>query len=711
MTNTIERGSDGFFHPTSENQIQDLILMARQNGLQVRVRGSSHSIPDAVFTDGYRYKSSPMVDIILDHFSWIQFNDEKKQVTVGGGARFARDPRDLTGKATDEAGLCYQLDRRGWALPVLAGVTHQTIAGFLATGSEGGSTRFSIYQHILSIKLIDGTGRIRFLTPETNPKYFYAAGVSLGLLGVIVELTLQCVDRYDVIGEDKSTKLEEAEVDFFSDGPNGINEYMNRTDYARFLWWPQPSVNRLVTWRAQRMKPEDYNEETGAFGQLKTKKYFPLTPILGSAVPLQVLGGAALRLLGQNPNPYWPAGQEIPKMEMLNGATLLRQKRHLIKSAIYRAFVDEKPRSFRDTWWKGLPQDNLMVESLLPTTFTEIFIPLSKAAQALSRLNNHFKKCGYAASGAYATEIYTAKGNNFWLSPAYGESMLRINFFWLQRHKGDPRLEFFPQFWGLLSDLGFRLHWAKLLFRDGKSSASYLRNQYPKWDEFMKVRNEFDPHQLFVNSYWRRHLGIEAKKPQESSLVQLNQSVSTVVRGPVRIFPLFFRLKPSSPAFAKDAQFFFDNQIEIQAPPDVVYKAFVNLEGGKKWLRFFRGAHWLTDARDEPGAVVNYTFFFMSMQVRVVSRSYASTWTSSVDACSFPLANQMLQRAEFEKTPQGSTRFRWRIFYNVPWTVRAFHPLARLFFARMFRVSTQNLSHYLRRDGLLTNAQSHSRVG
>ncbi len=39
-------------------------------------------------------------------------------------------------------------------------------------------------------------------------------------------------------------------------------------------------------------------------------------------------------------------------------------------------------------------------------------------------------------------------------------------------------------------------------------SASYLNPLYPKWDDFMRIRAELDPRQVFVYAYWRQHLGI-----------------------------------------------------------------------------------------------------------------------------------------------------------------------------------------------------------
>ena len=43
---------DGFYHPSTEAQLVELVQSAAANDRQVRVRGSSHAVSGAIFTDG-----------------------------------------------------------------------------------------------------------------------------------------------------------------------------------------------------------------------------------------------------------------------------------------------------------------------------------------------------------------------------------------------------------------------------------------------------------------------------------------------------------------------------------------------------------------------------------------------------------------------------------------------------------------------------------
>ena len=73
-------------------------------------------------------------------------------------------------------------------------------------------------------------------------------------------------------------------------------------------------------------------------------------------------------------------------------------------------------------------------------------------------------------------------------------------------------MAFYEQYWELLKPLDFRLHWGKYLPNDpepGKVWAKYFARQYPRWDYFMRLRAELDPHAIFLTRYWREHLGLE----------------------------------------------------------------------------------------------------------------------------------------------------------------------------------------------------------
>jgi D-arabinono-1,4-lactone oxidase len=68
------------------------------------------------------------------------------------------DPYDPT--STDANSFFRCIDREGYAVPLTGGISHQTIGGFLSTGTSGSSLRFCLTEFIDEIEFIDGNGEI-----------------------------------------------------------------------------------------------------------------------------------------------------------------------------------------------------------------------------------------------------------------------------------------------------------------------------------------------------------------------------------------------------------------------------------------------------------------------------------------------------------------------------------------------------------------------
>jgi D-arabinono-1,4-lactone oxidase len=86
-----------------------------------------------------------------------------------------------------------------------------------------------------------------------------------------------------------------------------------------------------------------------------------------------------------------------------------------------------------------------------------------------------------------------------------------VDVFWYINNAGNPagKNGMHDYFWKLFreNNVPFRLHCGKFLPEyDYKYWAEYLRSQYPKWDDFMKLRGRRDPKNLFLTDYWKKHL-------------------------------------------------------------------------------------------------------------------------------------------------------------------------------------------------------------
>ncbi|XXX77506.1 D-arabinono-1,4-lactone oxidase [Sorangium sp. So ce134] len=275
MKQTIAIGADGYFHPENEAQIQEAVRSALQSvpPKQIRVRGSAHSVAQAIYTDGYGGDGAPPdgpINVMLDKFRAIgqitpvEGDPDHAVVEVEAGCNLGKNPYDPTGTSTWENSLNQALQQEGWALDDLGGISHQTVSGFLSTGSSGGSLMYSVDDNVVGFNIVDGTGKLWVLNrddpdPATRDMFF-AAGVSMGLLGIITKVRLRVRRAFNLSGSQVTGATDgNTTVDLFGDGSQGVpsfEKFLRDTPYTRLMWWPQYGFERVQVWYAKRIDPE-----------------------------------------------------------------------------------------------------------------------------------------------------------------------------------------------------------------------------------------------------------------------------------------------------------------------------------------------------------------------------------------------------------------------------------------------------------------------
>jgi decaprenylphospho-beta-D-ribofuranose 2-oxidase len=105
-------------------------------------------------------------------------------------------PVDATGLVRCSAGtsvdeLLRRVVPQGWFVPVTPGTRHVTLGGALATDVHGKNHHRdgSIAAHVTSVRLVDGAGAVRDLTPADEA--FPALPGGMGLTGIVTDLTLR----------------------------------------------------------------------------------------------------------------------------------------------------------------------------------------------------------------------------------------------------------------------------------------------------------------------------------------------------------------------------------------------------------------------------------------------------------------------------------------------------------------------------------------
>jgi hypothetical protein len=159
------------------------------------------------------------------------------------------------------------------------------------------------------------------------------------------------------------------------------------------------------------------------------------------------LAGAARRALEQRAPALAPA--------LGIGAALL--KRAMVPPVLKRfvAIDNGEPQHFRDSWCHGLPLDNQMSESSLPTTFTEIWIPLEATATAMRKLRTLFRAGGLTPATTSSSSMRASDAG--WLHPGHARDSFRVDVLVRNAIRTPSVL---GQFWDALAAFDYRLHWA-----------------------------------------------------------------------------------------------------------------------------------------------------------------------------------------------------------------------------------------------------------
>ncbi|HET6983427.1 MAG TPA: D-arabinono-1,4-lactone oxidase [Myxococcaceae bacterium] len=501
---------------------------------RIRVRGSQHSEANAVYTTGFDPVRGPRpwqqgrVNLILDEL--LSFELGPEGLAVGAGHHLGPDPYAEGPAQQPVNSLAHKLDELGLALPALGGISHQSLGGFLSTGSAGGSVQHDLTDAISWVRLVDGSGRVRTINRQKHQDVFDAALPSFGLFGIIVEVGFDPAllpRKFDVAMTSQVVSLEKWGIDPFQEGE--LAKFFRENEYARLLWWPQPHVNKVEAWTGQRV-PHDPDRKNPYVS------FSPFVQQLAHDLFLHVLNDADLRrnrggiravlrdLESRLEHLHWdaPRGRalhRVPHFRALRRGQWLSTIRPILRlipndllvgGFLNLFLLDESHDDLQDIWYRALPHDNQIDDNVIPVVFTEMWTDLDRSHEVMRTLKRLFKAQGLDATGTMCVEIYAAKKRTAWMSPAHDVDVLRVDPFVFgagKRTHAQAR-RFFRQHWEALSRFDFRNHWGKVLPpAAGPTGVAYRKKTFPRLADFLDLRRDFDPEGVFLNDYWREHLG------------------------------------------------------------------------------------------------------------------------------------------------------------------------------------------------------------
>ena len=127
----------------------------------------------------------------------------------------------------------------------------------------------------------------------------------------------------------------------------------------------------------------------------------------------------------------------------------------------------------------------------------EYLLPRSCAVDAIRALRTLHSR---TTPLLHVTEIRTMRGDDLWLSPAYGVDTVGIHFTW---HRDDRIYQVLPAIEEILLPLGARPHWGKV----STASPEQLRDAYPALTDFLHLRAQWDPRGRFCGPFVTHLMG------------------------------------------------------------------------------------------------------------------------------------------------------------------------------------------------------------
>ena len=363
-----------------------------------------------------------------------------------------------SGVVTVEAGtrlhrLNELLAGEGLAMTNLGDIDVQSIAGAVSTGTHGTGARFGgIATQVVGLEMVLADGSLVSCSPGERPELWSAARVGLGALGVITAITLQAVPLFAMRAEEGPMPLDELLSRF--------DELADEYDHFEAYWFPH--TTSTLTKRNTRQSLHQGLEPLPRWKEWLDDEF------LSNRVFGWTIAAGKLR------------------------SSLIRPANRMASRALgSRVFTDLSYKVFTS------PRRVRFCEM-------EYAVPRGSAVQAIRDVVAAIESSGMDIS--FPVELRVTGADDIPLSTASGRDSAYMAF---HLPAGVPYDRYFALVAGVLDGYEGRPHWGKLHTLE----ADVLRARYPRFDEFVALRDSVDPAGVFTNAYLDRVLGPPPGRP------------------------------------------------------------------------------------------------------------------------------------------------------------------------------------------------------
>jgi FAD-linked oxidoreductase len=412
--------------PRDVGALQRAVVSAAERGLHLKPVGAGHSFSGIAVAPGVQLDLHELSGIVnVDAASGL--------VTLGAGTYLHQLPK--------------LLGPYGLALQNMGDIDRQTLAGATSTGTHGTGGRFGgLATRIVAATLVTGDGSVLVVNATQNAELLPAIRVGLGALGVLVDLTVQCVPEFLLHA------VEAREP--YDDVLDSYLERSEKTDHFEFYWFPH--TDTVVTKSNTRL-PAD-------------AELHPRPPAGAWVDDVLVANGLYRGLCAVG---RWIPGVIPPVNRLASG--LMGNGDFTDRSP--RVFVSDRTVRFREM---------------------EYAVPRAAVPEALREIRSLIEARRWRIS--FPVEVRSAAADDTWLSTAHGRD---TGYIAVHRYHRENPAEYFAAVESVLRAHDGRPHWGKMHTR----TAVDLRPVYPHFDDFVAARDRLDPAGVFENRYLRTVLG------------------------------------------------------------------------------------------------------------------------------------------------------------------------------------------------------------
>ncbi len=411
-----------YYQPTSEDEVVQLVKLVESRGERLRVTGAGHAFSPVVLTGENLLNLDSLNKI-------IHVDQERMRVTVQAGVRI---------KELNELLPVHDL-----AMSNLGSIAEQSIAGATTTGTHGtGITFGNLATQIVAMKLVVGGGRVLEISVDSDPELMNAARVSMGCLGIVTQVTIQCERAFRLHARSWPLKFETALA--------SLDALLAENEHLRLYWMADTDIIQVSAFNRTELPitPRTHLEE-----------YIEEVVLKNDALDFAMHVGYVFPFLVRPLNEL-TATVGFRKEERVDGS------------------------------------DKILNITMPPVhDETEYAVPVPRTAEAMHKFRDMVERDNLKAN--VPVEVRFVAADQSMLSPTYLRPGCHIGAYTYGAAFSQP---YFDHFEALMKTLDGRPHWGKRI----TITAEEARAMYPLYGRFAAIRKDLDPLGTFANDFIRK---------------------------------------------------------------------------------------------------------------------------------------------------------------------------------------------------------------